>query len=131
MRADSTRFCTPVAIRIFANRARSVFHRTRPVEEGFVASSACPGGTVTGITPAQSDHVSKHLPLLRDVVPTLADVGAPWSPANLGSNFTFRDLERAAAPLQMKIQSAWVRTPEEFEDRDDQPVGSYNGIRPG
>ncbi len=76
-----------------------------PVEEGLVASFARPGGNITGITVAMSDTVSKHLQLLRELVPTLADVAMIWSPANPGNTFAFRDTETAAAPLQLKILS--------------------------
>jgi putative tryptophan/tyrosine transport system substrate-binding protein len=76
-----------------------------PVEEGLVASFARPGGNITGVTLAMSDTVAKHLQLLRDVVPTLADVAVIWSPANPGNTFTFRDMESAAASLRLKIQS--------------------------
>ena len=61
-----------------------------PVEEGLVESFARPGGNITGITVAQSDHVAKMLQLLRDVVPALADVGVIWSPANPGSTFVLQ-----------------------------------------
>jgi len=76
-----------------------------PVEEGLVESFARPGGNITGITTAQSDHVPKMLQLLRDVVPALADVGVIWSPANPGSTFLFRDTEAAARGLKLKILS--------------------------
>jgi len=74
-----------------------------PVEEGLVASFARPGGNVTGVTVAQSDHVAKLLQLLLDVVPALADVGVIWSPDNPGSTFTLRDMETAARGLKLKI----------------------------
>ena len=74
-----------------------------PVEEGLVESFARPGGNITGITVAQSDHVPKMLQLLRDVVPALADVGVIWSPANPGSTFVFRDTEAAARGLKLKV----------------------------
>ena len=67
-----------------------------PVEEGLVESFARPGGNITGVTVAQSDHVAKMLQLLLDVVPALSDVGVIWSPANPGSTFILRDTEAAA-----------------------------------
>ena len=76
-----------------------------PVEEGLVESFARPGGNMTGITVAQSDHVPKMLQLLRDIVPTLSDVGVIWSPANPGSTFLFRDMETAARGMQLKVLS--------------------------
>jgi ABC-type uncharacterized transport system substrate-binding protein len=87
-----------------------------PVEEGLVASFARPGGNITGVTLAMSDTVAKHLQLLRDVVPTLADVAVIWSPANPGNAFTFRDMESAAASLRFKIQSV--------------PIGSADDVDP-
>ena len=86
-----------------------------PVEEGLVASFAHPGGNVTGITLAQSDHASKLLQLLRDVVPPLADVAVIWSPDNPGSTFLFRDLERASGALGTKIQAMRVTSADESD----------------
>ncbi len=76
-----------------------------PVEEGLVASFARPGGNVTGVTIAQSDHVAKLLQVLRDVVPGLADVGVVWSQINPGSTLLFRDTEAAARALKIKVLS--------------------------
>jgi putative ABC transport system substrate-binding protein len=87
-----------------------------PVEEGLVESFARPGGNITGITLAQSDHVPKMLQLLRDVVPALADVGVIWSPANPGSTFLFRDTEAAARGLKLKVLTV--------------PIGSAADVEP-
>src|SRR6476659_783781 len=86
-----------------------------PVEEGLVESFARPGGNITGITLAQSDHVPKMLQLLRDVVPALADVGVIWSPANPGSTFVFRDTEAAARGLKVKVLPAAMATAADVE----------------
>ena len=74
-----------------------------PVEEGLVASFARPGGNITGVTVAQSDHAAKLLQLLLDLVPALSDVGVIWSVANPGSSFLFRDTEAAARGLKLKV----------------------------
>jgi putative ABC transport system substrate-binding protein len=74
-----------------------------PVEEGLVASFARPGGNVTGVSMAQSDHVAKLLQLLLDVVPALSDVGVIWNPANPGHTFLLRDAEAAARGLKVKV----------------------------
>jgi putative ABC transport system substrate-binding protein len=76
-----------------------------PVEEGLVESFARPGGNITGVTVAQSDHVAKLLQLLLDIVPALADIGVIWSPANPGSTFLFRDTETAARALKVRVLS--------------------------
>jgi len=77
-----------------------------PVEEGLVRNFARPGGNITGITLAQSDYAPKLLQFLLDIVPTLADVGVIWSPANPGSTFLFRDTEAAARGLKVKVLPA-------------------------
>ena len=74
-----------------------------PVEEGLVASFARPGGNITGITVAQSDHVAKMLQLLLDVAPPLSNVGVIWSPANPGSTFILRDTETAARGMKLRV----------------------------
>jgi putative ABC transport system substrate-binding protein len=74
-----------------------------PVEEGLVESFARPGGNITGITVAQSDHVAKMLQLMLDVAPLLSNVGVIWSPANPGNTFTLRDMETAARGLKLKV----------------------------
>jgi putative tryptophan/tyrosine transport system substrate-binding protein len=86
-----------------------------PVEEGLVASFARPGGNITGITLAQSDHVAKQLQLLRDIVPTLTDVAVLWSPANAGTAFNMRNTERTAASLRLMIQSVPIGSAEDVE----------------
>src|SRR5881394_3985010 len=87
-----------------------------PVEEGLVESFARPGGNITGVTVAQSDHVAKLLQVLRDVVPALADVGVIWSPVNPGSTFLFRDTEAAARGLKLKVLTV--------------PIGSAADVEP-
>src|SRR5262245_49099479 len=96
-----------------------------PVEEGLVASFAHPGGNVTGITLAQSDHALKLLQLLRDVVPALKDVAVIWSPDNPGSTFLFHDLERASGALSTKIQPIPVRSP----DQSDPALAAMASLR--
>ncbi len=98
-----------------------------PVEEGLVASFARPGGNITGITVAMSDTVAKHLQLLRDVVPTLADVAVIWSPANPGNTFAFRDTESAAASLRLKIQSVPIGSAGDV----DPALAKIAGLKPG
>jgi putative ABC transport system substrate-binding protein len=79
------------------------FGPSYPVEEGLVESFARPGGNITGITVAQSDHTGKMLQLLLDVVPALSDVSVIWSPANPGSTLLLKDMETAARGLKLKI----------------------------
>jgi ABC-type uncharacterized transport system substrate-binding protein len=103
------------------------FGPSYPVEEGLVATFARPGGNITGITVAMSDTVSKHLQLLREVAPMLADVAVVWSPANPGHRFAFRDTEREAASSRLKIHSVPILSPGEV----DAAFARIERVRPG
>jgi putative ABC transport system substrate-binding protein len=98
-----------------------------PVEEGLVESFARPGGNITGVTVAQSDHVAKMLQLLLDLVPALSDVGVIWSPANPGSTFLFRDTEAAARGLKLKVLSAPMASAADVEPA----LAAIERARPG
>jgi ABC-type uncharacterized transport system substrate-binding protein len=86
-----------------------------PVEEGLVESFARPGGNITGVTVATSDHVAKMLQLLLDVAPALSDVGVIWSPANPGSTFFVRDTETAARGLKLRVLPVAMASPADVE----------------
>lgn len=98
-----------------------------PVEEGLVANFARPGGNITGITLAHSDLVSKLLQLLRDVAPKLADAVVIWDPNNPGNAFVVRDMESAAGPLRLKVQSVLIRS----ADEADSAIAAIARLRPG
>ncbi len=74
-----------------------------PVEELLVESFARPGGNITGVTVAQSDHVAKSLQLMLDISPSLSEVSVIWSPTNAGSAFILRDMITAAKSLNLKV----------------------------
>jgi len=86
-----------------------------PVEEGLVESFARPGGNVTGITVAQSDFVAKLIELLRQVAPTLDDVGVIWSSANPGARFLLRDTQAAARGANLKLIAVSMSSAGEVE----------------
>ncbi len=56
-----------------------------PVEAGFVASLARPGGNITGPTILAEALVGKQLELLTEVVPKVSRVAVLWNPANPGN----------------------------------------------
>jgi putative ABC transport system substrate-binding protein len=65
-----------------------------PVEAGFVASLARPGGNITGITNQLQDLTLKNVELMRELVPGLQRFGLIWEPDNVGSRLgtaEFRD----------------------------------------
>jgi putative ABC transport system substrate-binding protein len=86
-----------------------------PVEEGLVQSFARPGGNITGITVANSDHIAKMLQLLLDVAPSLSHVGIIWSPANPGHTFILRDTETAARAMKLKVLPVAMKNDSDLE----------------
>ena len=111
-----------------------------PVELGFVASLARPGGNVTGFTGIAYDLAGKRLELLKDLVPKATRVGV-LVPADSGARDTrgaaqshFRGTEAVARKLGMKAQALAARDVDELESmigapRDNSPhVLSVVGI---
>jgi putative ABC transport system substrate-binding protein len=84
-----------------------------PVEAGFVASLARPGGNVTGLTALAQELSGKQLELLKELVPRLSQV-AVLGPATLpGSAQVSTELERAAGALQVQLHYLDVRGPKD------------------
>src|SRR5262244_674154 len=74
---------------------------TAPVESGFIASLARPGGNITGLSNLATELNSKRLEVLKDAVPKLARVGllrgAAISPQ-------LKELRPAAVALKLKLE---------------------------
>jgi putative ABC transport system substrate-binding protein len=86
-----------------------------PVGTGLVASLARPGGNLTGLTSIAPDLEGKRLALLREVIPSLAEVAVLWNPANPFHAISEKEVLRAGKALGMEVQSVAVRTSEELE----------------
>ena len=76
-----------------------------PVETGFVASLARPGGNITGLSSLVPEISGKQLELLKEVVPRLSRVAVLWASSNPANAQTLREIERAAETLGLKLQS--------------------------
>jgi putative ABC transport system substrate-binding protein len=85
-----------------------------PVEEGLVESLRGRAATSPG-SPWRSPTMYRSCFSSVDIVPTLADVGVIWSPANPGSTFVFRDTEAAARGLKVKVLPAVMATDADVE----------------
>jgi putative ABC transport system substrate-binding protein len=88
---------------------------SHPIEAGFVQSLARPGGNVTGVTNQFSDLQDKILQLAREVAPRLSHVGIVWTPVDPGSVRGFKDAQGRYPSLGIRVTSAPVRSPEDFE----------------
>jgi putative ABC transport system substrate-binding protein len=115
-----------------------------PVEDGFVASLARPGGNVTGQTSIARELAGKRLEVLRKTLPSAARVGVLWNPdANQAGQLQI--VEAAAGPLGLTpvlldvrepaaIEAAFERAVQERVDALtllDSPVTSANRARLG
>ena len=86
-----------------------------PVETGFIASLARPGGNITGMTEMASQLSGKRLELLKATVPGLSRVAVFWNPPNPAYGPVLKELEAAAPRVGVKLLRLEVRVPEDFE----------------
>jgi len=76
-----------------------------PVELGWVASLARPGGNVTGVSSYSSDLYGKRMQLLKETVPGLSRVAVLWDPETPGLAERYRKIEAAAREAGIALQS--------------------------
>jgi putative ABC transport system substrate-binding protein len=88
-----------------------------PVANGWAQSIPRPGGNLTGLFLDLPQLGGKQIELLRDVVPTLADVGVLWD-ATLGM-IQFRATEAAMRASGVTLQSLPIRGVEEIKNAID------------
>jgi putative ABC transport system substrate-binding protein len=88
-----------------------------PIDSGFVASMARPGGNITGFTILHATIVGKYLSILRQMMPQLAHVTMMYNPDSLpGAEMYFlRPFIDSAAGLKVKSTAAQVRSSAEIE----------------
>jgi putative ABC transport system substrate-binding protein len=85
-----------------------------PVEAGFAASLARPGGNITGLSIQRGDTLGKRLELLREVLPglrrlaILANVGDPNTAREIG------EVEAAARTLGFEVAKLEIRRAEDI-----------------
>ncbi len=85
-----------------------------PVEEGWVASLARPGGNLTGVTLHAPELAGKRLELLKDVLPRMRRVGVlAWPrPGGLGQ---VRAAEAAARSLSLQLHVVEVQETSQYD----------------
>ncbi len=80
-----------------------------PVESGFVASLARPGGNITGISVQADELAVKRLELLKQALPRITRVAFLWD--TVTSERQVRAAEAGARSLGLQLQALEVRTP--------------------
>jgi putative ABC transport system substrate-binding protein len=82
-----------------------------PVEGGFVASLARPGGNITGLSSLRQALLGKRLEILKEVVPQLSRVAVLWTADSPSQAAQVRALEGAAGALGVDLQFLALRGP--------------------
>ena len=86
-----------------------------PVGSGFVASLARPGGNITGLAILRPELSGKRLELLKEIVPKLSRVAVFASSGIAEYALVLKEIEIAAGPLGLKLQSLNIQSPKDFE----------------
>jgi putative ABC transport system substrate-binding protein len=87
-----------------------------PVEAGFVASLARPGGNVTGVSGGIGHQVSgKWVQLLSEVVPQASRVTALWDPTRPATGAILREVERTTQSLALPLHLLEARDPHDLD----------------
>jgi ABC-type uncharacterized transport system substrate-binding protein len=84
-----------------------------PVESGFVANLARPGGNITGVFLDLPELMGKWLELVRDLTPA-PRVAALWDPTTASSQM--KAIEAAAKSLALRVELFPIREPKDFDD---------------
>jgi putative ABC transport system substrate-binding protein len=87
-----------------------------PIGGGFVGSLAHPGGNITGFTNFEAEIGGKWLRTLKDIAPTLENVGFIFNPETSAHREFLQAAERASGALNVKIIPLGVHKAEEVEN---------------
>jgi putative ABC transport system substrate-binding protein len=85
------------------------------VGSGFVESLARPGGNITGLTNLTPEIATKHLELLKEIVPGLIRVGILTNPGSVTSIHTVTNTQNAGQTLGIGVVAMDVRSADEID----------------
>jgi putative ABC transport system substrate-binding protein len=89
---------------------------SEPVELGFVASFAKPGGNITGFTNLEPSIGGKWLEVLKEMAPQLSHAAFMFNPPSAPTSSMFvHASEEAARKLAVQVAAVAVHTPAEIE----------------
>jgi putative tryptophan/tyrosine transport system substrate-binding protein len=84
-----------------------------PVDAGWAASLAHPGGNLTGVFMAYPEFATKWLGLLKDTLPRLSRVAVLWDPST--GLLQKKAIEAAAKASELPLEIIEVRTPSDLD----------------
>jgi putative ABC transport system substrate-binding protein len=88
---------------------------SEPVAQGFVASLAHPGGTMTGLSNLEPTLGAKWVELLRETVPAVKRIAFIYNPGNPGSKVTLQTAQAAARDFSLEFADRPVLNLAEIE----------------
>jgi ABC-type uncharacterized transport system substrate-binding protein len=88
---------------------------SEPVERGFVASLAHPGGNTTGFANLEATVAGKWLELFREIAPRARRVTVMFNPASSFAEQFFRAAGAAAPPLAIEVVAARIHDAAEMD----------------
>jgi putative ABC transport system substrate-binding protein len=88
---------------------------SEPVERGFVASMARPGGNTTGFANLEATLGGKFIELLKEMAPHLSRVAAMFNPASSFAEEFFRSAASAGGKLSVEVFAARVASAAEID----------------
>jgi putative ABC transport system substrate-binding protein len=86
-----------------------------PVQAGFVASLAQPGGNITGNSSVSPELIGKQIELLKAVVPRMSRVAFLGNSTEPGNVQTLKAAESAASALGLQLVPLDARVPSDVE----------------
>ena len=86
-----------------------------PVDNGFVASLARPGGNITGLSNLSPEIGGKQVDLLKEIVPRLSRVAVLGTSNRPGNTQSLKEIELAAGAFGVKVQYLDVQNSEDIE----------------
>ena len=121
----------PPAVRAAKNATKTIPIVIRstddPVELGWVASLARPGGNITGVTSYARRLTGKRMELLLEAIPKLSRVAVLWNPAGSNAERNFEQVQAAARALRVQLLSLEVRSVNDFERAFETAVKEHAG----
>ena len=86
-----------------------------PVAAGLVDSLARPGHNLTGFSSIDAILAGKRLELLKETIPKLHRAAVLWDPQNASSKEEWKNSQRAARDLDLKLHSMEVSSADQYE----------------
>jgi putative tryptophan/tyrosine transport system substrate-binding protein len=99
-----------------------------PVEIGLVASINRPGGNATGVSSLSSEIMPKRIGLLREVVPSVANIYVLANPSNPNAQSVVNQLQTVSHNLNVQVEVLLGRNDDEiqaaFKQASSKPVSA-------